>query len=618
MSKKIQLSLISVALISSLHAQNQYTLENIEVTASQGTTLNKKDVTDSVTIITKEAIEESRVTTLDEALNKLGGISMTNNGGVGKSSSMFVRGMSSKRVLVLIDGVRYNNPTAIGASAQISQVMLSNVEQIEIIKGAQSGVWGSDASGGVINIITSNAKKGLHGIASFEYGSFNTINSSLQASYATKKYDVLIGGTFYDTDGFSAAEPKQDEINYGKRGDELGLEDDAYKNISLNAKLGYNFTKNDRIQLSIQTIDAQNQYDNGAGEEKDSTLPNQDLNSKFYSLSYTHKDSLNDISLNYNLSTFEREYVSAYGVNEYKGSVNELNINDKISYMKDSFVRVGASYQKFEQEEVTEGTDKDFSSISAFVTNYNKLALISDLNTILTESIRYDRYDEFDNSFTGKLGAKQFAYKDYYISLNIGTGYNAPTLSQLYGQWGANPNLKPETSTTFDITLGNDTLWVTGFYNEINDLIEYDWELGYLQTSGTSKFKGIEVGYEDFFFDSFGINAMYTYLKTENADSVDLARRPKNQIDAQATYYVNDSFDLGLNAQYIGERYDKKDKQGAQTGKYTVSNFVVNYKVIDKITLYGKINNLTDEYYQSVDGYASAARSYYAGINIQY
>ena len=228
MSKTVKLSLISVALLSSLHADNQYTLDTISVTASQGTTLNKKDVTDSVTIITKEAIEESRVTTLNEALNKLGGISMTQNGGMGKNSSLFLRGMDTRRLLVLIDGTRYNDPSSLKSTADFSQIMLYNVEQIEIIKGAQSGVWGSDASGGVVNIITSKAKTGLHGIANVEYSSYDSIKTSLQASYATHKFDVLIGGLIYSTDGFSAAEPKQSEANYEKRYDELGLEKDSY------------------------------------------------------------------------------------------------------------------------------------------------------------------------------------------------------------------------------------------------------------------------------------------------------------------------------------------------------------------------------------------------------
>ncbi|MCD6190885.1 MAG: TonB-dependent receptor [Sulfurimonas sp.] len=621
MKKTIKLSLISVALLSSLHAENQYTLDTISVTASQGTTLNKKDVTDSVTIITKEAIEESRVTTLDEALNKLGGISMTQNGGPGKSTSMFVRGMDTKRLLVLIDGVRYNNPTAIGAAAEFSQIMLYNVEQIEIIKGAQSGVWGSDATGGVINIITSKAKSGLHGIANLEYGSYNTTKTSLTASYGADKYDILIGGSIFNNDGFSAVEPYKASPNYGKRFDELGYEKDSYKNKSLNVKLGYNITKDDRLEATIQAINSFAKFDGTSGWPDylpaDSAIEEQDLKNRFYNLAFTHKDSMNDIKVNYSLSTFKREYTDGSGDTTYEGSVNEIKVDDKISYMKNSFIRVGASYQKFEQKEITANTDKDYSATSVFATNYNKLELFSNLNTIVTESVRYDNYDNFDDSLTGKLGLKQFIYKDFYLSSNIGTGFNAPTLGQLYGQWGANPNLKPEKSLTSDITLGNDTVWVTGFYNEITDMIEYIGA-GYVQIDGKSKFEGIELGYEDYFLNSLGINAMYTYVKTENADGEALARRPKTQLDASLTYYISDDFDLGLNTQYIGTRYNSVDNQGAQTGEYTLYNFVTNIKANDYITFYGKIDNLSDVYYQTVDGYATAGRSLYFGLNAKY
>ena len=623
----LKLSLLSIALLSQVHAENAYTIDTINVTAPQGTTLNKKDVTDSVTVITKEDLDESRVTTLEEALNQLGGLSMTQNGGAGKSTSMYIRGMSSKRILVLIDGVRYNNPTAIGAAAEFSQISLYNVEQIEIIKGAQSGVWGSDASGGVINIITSKAKKGLHGVASAEYGSFDSVQSSLQASYATDKYDILIGGSLLNTDGFSAAEPKQSEATYGQRYDDLGLEKDKYINQSFNAKLGYNITDIDRVELSAQTINGDINYDSGAGSAKDSKIPNTYLKNRFYNVSYKHKGSTNKINVNYSLSKFDRDvtYVNYLGnpaTSTYTGSVNELKADDKITYMKDSFVRVGASYQKFEQKDITPNTTKEYSAISAFVTNYNKLNLLSDLNTILTESIRYDKYDNFDDAFTGKLGAKQFIYKDYYVSTNIGTGYNAPTLGQLYGQYGANPDLKPENSMTFDATIGNDIFWVTGFYNEITDLIDYDFTLGYVQTSGKSKFKGVEVGYNDYFFDALGLGATYTYVKTEDANGKELYRRPKDQVDAKATYYVSDDFNLGVNAQYIGERYNGPDYgqtgAGAQTGKYTVVNFVTNVKVNKAVTLYGKVDNLSDKYYQTVDGYATAGRSLYLGLIAKY
>lgn len=620
MSNTIKLSLLSIALLSQLNADNQYTLDTISVTAAQGTTLNKKDITDSVTIITKESIEESRATTLNEALNKLGGISMTQNGGMGKNSSMFVRGMDTRRLLVLIDGVRYNDPSSLKSTADFSQIMLYNVEQIEIIKGAQSGVWGSDASGGVINIITSKAKSGLHGSANLEYGSFDSVKTSLQASYATQEFDILIGGLLYSTDGFSAAEPKKSEADYGKRYDELGLEKDAYENRSLNAKFGYNITQNDRVEATIQTINSDIDFDSGAGNANDSDIPNTQLKNRFYNVAYTHKDSMNDLRFNYSLSTFDQDTLGDGWSAKYVGSINEIKVDDKISYMEDSFIRVGASYQESKSEEVTAAKeDKKYDSISLFATNYNKFEFFENLNTIITESLRYDRYDEFDDSLTGKIGLKQFIYDGFYISTNIGSGYNVPTMSQLYNPWWGDASLKPEKSLTSDITLGNDTIWVTAFYNEITDLIDYNYATWkYSQFDGKSKFQGIELGYSDYFLDSLGVNAMYTYVKTEDINGESLARRPKTQLDFSTTYYVSEDFDLGLNAQYIGGRYDSANNSGAQTGKYTVTNFVTNVKINDSITLYGKIDNLTDKYYQSVDGYATAGRSLYLGLNAKY
>ena len=614
MSKTIQLSLLLGALLSSLHAENQYTLDNISVSASQGTTLDKKDVTDSVTVITKETLEESRVTSLDEALNKLGNISMSQNGGRGKATSMFLRGMDTKRILLLVDGVRYNDPSSLDSRAYFSEIMLHNVEQIEIIKGAQSGVWGSDASGGVINIITSKAKKGLHGVVNVEYGSFGTTNTSLQASYVQETFDILIGGSSFKTSGFSAIEPKLSDANYGKRYDELGLEKDLYENESINAKLGYNLTNKDRIEAIIQATNGITKYDNGftGDSEKEQTV----FKNRIYTLAYKHKDTLNNLNLQYNLSTFDRE--DTYG--DYVGSVEEVKIDDKISYMKNSFLRLGASYQKTESEKVTANKeDEDYDTKSIFATNYNKINLFSKLNTIITESIRYDQYSDYDNSLTGKFGIKQFIMNDFYMSANLGSGYNVPTISQLHNQYYGNINLTPEKSLTSDITIGNDTLWVTGYYNKITDLIDYNYStFKYSQIDGTSRFQGLEVGYEDYYFDTLGINIIYTYTDTEDVNGEALARRPKTQIDTTLTYYVTEAFDVSLYTQYIGERFDSANNQGAQTGKYVISNFVTNYKVNKNFTVYGKIDNITDKYYQVVDGYATAERSFYIGLNASF
>jgi len=614
----------AAALVSSLQAANQYTLEEISVTAAQDTKLETKDVPDSVTVITKEAIEEARVTTLAEALNKLGNIALTQNGGPGTAAFLYLRGMDSQRALVLIDGVRYNNPTAIGAAAEFSQIMLYDVEQIEIVKGAQSGVWGADASAGVINIVTSRAQKGLHAKANLEYGAFDTKIASLQASYATEDFDILMGGMVYDRDGFSAVEPNKSSPDYGLRTDDLGFEKDAYINKSFNARLGWNITKIDRIEASVQTVNSLTQYDSstydfvtGISTPTDDAVPQQNLQNRFYSAAYKHNGDENEITLQYNHSSFKRAIEDSYGQYRYEGSVNEVKFDDKRSYAAASFVRFGATYQKFVQNEVVAGTDESYSNAAIFLTNYNKFNLFASSDTIVTESIRYDSYSAFDDALTGKIGVKQYLYGSYYISANAGTGYNIPTISQLYGLWSPNPDLEPEKILTGDITLGNEILWVTGFYNTVDNMIEYGFPM-YTNVTGKSRLKGVEIGYKEYFADTIGVTANYTYLDARNADGQRLARRPKHQIDASVVYYATEDFDLGLNGQYIGERYDAVDEQGAQTGKYVVANFVSNVKVNKSVSVYGKIDNITDKYYQSVDGYATAGRSLYLGLNAKY
>ncbi len=629
--KTTLLSLAAIATLtlsaSAATAQNAYTLNELNVTASQNTQLDKRDVPDSVTIISEEALKESRITNLAQALNRLGNIAMTQNGGAGTSASVFVRGMDARRTLVLIDGVRYNNPTGIGATAEFSQIMLYNVKQIEIIKGSQTGVWGADASAGVINIVTTKAEKGLHGVANVEYGSFDTKVASLQASYATDDFDVLMGGSIFHTDGFSAYEPVKSDPLYGKRSDVLGLEKDNYANKSFNAKLGWNITKQDRVEVSAQTIDSNLQFD---GFHVDDAKPEIDLKNRFYALNYKHDGEKNDISFQYNHSSFDRAVydknflTGLYETSNYVGSVDEVKLDDKFDYMKDSFIQGGVSYQKYAQKEVISNTDKDYTDAALFLTNYNKLQLISDLDTIVTESVRYDSYSAFDNALTGKIGAKQFVYNEYYISANIGTGYNVPTIGQLYGIYGPNEDLAPEKVVTSDITIGSDVIWVTGFYNQIDNLIDYvlvdpaNYGYQYQNVEGKSILKGAEVGYKDYFFDLIGVSANYTYLDAKDADKKELARRPKHQADASVVYYATETWDLGLNAQYIGERYDGADKTGAMTGKYTVANFVTNVTINKFVSVYGKIDNLSDTYYQTVDGYATAGRSLYLGLNAKY
>jgi len=624
MKKTLKLSLIGSLLLTNLHAQT-IELGEVSIEAANRTSQNVKDLTESTTVITAEDIKESRVQTLTEALNRLGNITMVSNGGLGQNSSFLLRGMDSQRVLVLIDGIRYNDITG---GAQYSHLQLNNVERIEIIKGAQSGIWGSDASAGVINIVTKSAKKGTHMTANIEGGSFNTQLGSVQLSHKTDDFDILASVSRVKTDGFSAAEPTKGSPDYGRREDELGYEKDGYTNNTYDIKLGYNITDEDRIEAYIKRIDAYVEYDAGAGVDAENyddpfgfgtSAYFDKVDNRYYSANYKHTGDTHKINLQYNYSYLHRK------VQAFKGNVQEVSLQDRIDYMKDSFIRVGGSYQNFEHEEAGSAIEASYNAKAAYLTNYNKFLIFENLgNTIFTQSLRFDSYSDFDDKVTGKLGAKQFLHEDIYLSSNYGTGYNAPTLYQLYappffGSTFSNPLLTPETTKTFDITLGNDRLTATYFHNRVKDLIEYDTTSSRFENVfGTSTIKGVELGYKDDYFDVIALNLNYTYLDSKNADGDFLRSRPKHQIDGNVFYYINEDLNIGLNGQYIGERYDRDDRQGAQTGKYAVYNTVINYTINENFTVYGKVDNIGDKYYQVRDGYATSERAYYAGLTASF
>ncbi|MBD3840018.1 MAG: TonB-dependent receptor, partial [Epsilonproteobacteria bacterium] len=227
----------------------------------------------------------------------------------------------------------------------------------------------------------------------------------------------------------------------------------------------------------------------------------------------------------------------------------------------------------------------------------------------------YDEYSQFENKTTGKIGFKYNSkiLDKFSFNTNYGTAYNVPTLTYLYGAWGANPDLKPEDVNSFDIGAKYMGFKIGYFYNTINDMIV--WEgAGYVNVTGTSILKGYEIGYNDFITDQLLTDISYTYLDAKDKEGNKLLRRPKDTIKYAFTYYATKNLDLTLSGEYIGERYDIGD---VQTGKYTLANFVTNYKINKGLTSYIKADNLFDKKYQVVNGYATAERSFYVGLNFK-
>lgn len=616
MNNTIKLSMAFAALFTSLNATD---LGTVTVTSATKSEQSIKDVTSNITLITKEEIEEKNYLSLVDILKNVTGLNVISNGGLGSTTSVNLRGMGNNRSLVLVDGIRLQDPSST-SGANLSHIMASDIERIEIIKGAQSGIWGADASAGVINIITKSASKGVHTSANIEYGSFNTKKYGAGASYKNESLELKLSANKITSDSFSVQAPSGENVD--------DYEDDPYENTTLNFKAAYSFNDDIKVKLNFTNIDALKDYDS-YGDPDDSTMQS-DIKNTLYSASYLHSFDDHDFLLKYEKSKFQRDEIGTVAqwgseyVKVFNGEVTNIELNDNYKYTQDSFLLLGLGMSSDNVDYImTDSSTKEQENKNnyAYLTNSNRFG-----NTIFTQSVRYDNYDNFDNKSTGKLGVKHSFSDKLFISSNIGTAYNVPNIVQELNPWGAiNTDLNPENATSFDFTFGYSGFELTYFHQKIEDLIEwYDpdgWGGNpaiYKNLDGKSTFKGFELQYSKELAQEVFISSNYTYLSAKDKDGKELARRAKHSANLSVDYYISDNLHTALYAQYIGERFDGADKSGAQTGKYVLANFVTNYDINKNFKTFLKIDNITDKEYQEVDGYATARRSYYVGLNVKY
>lgn len=599
--KKINVSLVASFLIATnLYSQQTSSLDEITISSATKSEQKLKDVTANVDVITAQEIEDRKFKTVSEALQTIAGIQVSQSGGIGQQTSLFLRGMGSDKTLVLIDGIRYNDPS--GNGANFEHLIINDIERIEVIKGAQSSIWGADASAGVINIITKNPKDGTHGNASFEYGRYNSKIAKANISHKNENFDAKLGIVRVDTDGFSAMTPKGEKAKK--------YEDDGYENTTVNLKLGYNLDENNRVSTSYEIIDTKVDIDDFFGNNPN----NLDVaRTKNHLANFTYENR-NDIALTKfygNYTDIKREYTSS--TPKYKGTIKEYGLNTSIDYLNSSNLTLGADYKKFENKA---NIDKEYNNKGIFISNTNKFF---DDKTIFTQALRYDRYSNFENKTTGKIGIKQYIIDDLNISSNYGTGYNIPNTFQLYDtSWGmGNKNLSPEKTKSYDFGIEYKGFSVTYFNTKVNNLIDAPMGV-YENIEGNSKFKGIEIAYKNEVIEDTFLNLSYTNLSAKNKDGQELGRRPKDKLGFGVDYYGLKDFHFNVNGEYIGDRYDFGNKQGAKTGNYTIWNAVVDYDISKNFSTYIKLDNIFNKDYQIVDGYATSQRAAFVGLKASF
>ena len=599
----MQKTTLSLALLTTISLNaSSVNLEPITITTASKTSQSLQSTTANVNILTAQMMQERGFHTVSDALKSIAGFSVNRNGGLGTTTSVQLRGFSTNRVLVLVDGVRYNDTTSTSGAA-FSHLLVSNIERIEVIKGAQSGIWGADASAGVINIITKKtANKNLSGSLFAEYGSYNTLNYGFKLSKQLNCFDIALSANRLTSDGFSA------QVDDNKSKSLSDFEDDGYENTSFNIRAGFDITDYDRVEAFYSLIDADTEFDGYKAPNDNNTSI--ESKQQFYGLSYKRTADWGDATLYANHSGFERYQANGFTKN-FDGSIDEIGANAKYAYHDNSFVTIGLDHKTFEHENaISKSTKND----GIFIANTHSFIGLIAGETILSSALRYDKFDNFDNKFTYKVGVKHIHenIKDFWTSLNYATAYNVPSLFHLYSSYG-NVNINPEETQGFDVTANFKGFGVTYFNNTIKEMIDYDFTTSkYGNIAGESKLSGVEFSFDtavEAINTNFAFN--YTYLKTEDKDGKALLRRPENAANIMIDYYGFENTHLGTHIQYVGDRDERGDKT---MDAYTLVNLSGSYDIGTELNLYAKIHNLLDEEYQEISGYATSERAFTFGV----
>ncbi|MCC6308722.1 MAG: TonB-dependent receptor [Chitinophagaceae bacterium] len=645
--KKHFFVLAAVIISNQLIAQDTARLQLDEVVVTANKYEQKQSTTGKVlNIISRQQLERSGGKTLSEVLNTLPGLTMIGaNNVLGTNQNISIRGASAGNVLLLIDGIPVNDPSAITNYYDLNFINIDQVERIEVLKGGQSTLYGSDAVAGVINVILKKADKKITVFGGVTGGSYNTLKESIGFGGQQKNTHFSINYTHQSSDGFSAATDKN------KVG---GFDNDGFKQHALNGRFGFSPAKN----LKINFTGTYNNYfaDLDAAaftDEKDYTVKN-DNKQLGTSAVYTLKKTT--IHLNYNFNHVIRRYnddslyqsspYSKFARSSYTGRIHfaELYGNWKINNFE---LLIGADYR-------WNNTDQWYWSTGAFGP-YAPPALHAEMKQVSPYlTLAYNQ----DNGFGAEIGGRyndhsvygnnvSFNFNPFFVIkdkaklfANIYSAFKTPTLYQLYDQSIGNSSLTPEKSTVAEagvefLSLKKLNARVVGFYRQAKDAILYTFNPStfagkYLNASKQTNY-GIELE-GGFAHKKVSITANYTYTNGKTTAAFDgtgaplskdttyynLYRIPKHTIHIDFGVQATPTIYCSIKSRSASKREEYVYGAAAETLKaYVVFDVYGEYKMGKETRLFLEINNIAGNKYVDILGYNNRGFNFNTGINFR-
>ena len=623
------------SIISGFSAAHQVDadMENILVSASLLPITSKRSA-NAITIIGSDQIKNRAVVSVSDLLRDVAGLAVSRSGVQGSQTQIRVRGGEANHLLVLIDGVEVNNPSQ-NDEFNWGNLVASDIERIEVIRGPQSSMLGSDAMAGVVNIITRSADQPLSTNIFSEIGSFNTQNNGISIGLKDGAFDMRLGISDLQTDG--------DNISRS------GSEKDGYENTNLNLKSGWRVSNQLNLTLAARQSDGINEFD--ADINFDSLIDDQDDLSKFLSSTkrlkadYSSLDGHWQHQLSIARSTNENaEFngnipgTATYSNKDQQRLVSSLlwgELNHRLSFL------VEREEEKFQQR----GVINDYGIFGIYDPNQKRsrdtdsMALeyradISDKLTVAA-STRYDDNSEFNTGNTSRIEAIYQINDSLRMRSAYGTAIKNPTFTERFGFYTnfiGNPSLEPEQSSNWELGIdqqflgGHSSISFTLFNSELENEIDGNFvdPVTFRYTSvnraGLSKRQGMELTTLNQFNDAVSLNFSYTYTDAVESDGnyryVDEVRRPRHTGSLNLSWQVKDTLHINTNAQHNGSQIDVVYPENVKLADYTLINLSANYKATQNLDIYIRFDNLFDESYEEVFSYQTLGFS--ANVGIRY
>ena len=577
----------------------------------------------AMTIITAETLRQRQVVVVSDILSRTPGVSVTRNGGVGGSTQVRIRGAESDQTAVLIDGVKLNDPSATGGGYNFATLLAGDVSRIEVLRGPQSTLWGSQAIGGVISMITNTPDGPLSGDATIEGGSRATAYARVGVGAGGDWGGWRIAAGSYTTAGVS----NFDQAFGGK-------EKDGYHNTAVSGRLDVNVTDWAAVDARVSYAAGRNEFDGFPaplyafadspeyGKTKElvsylgARLSNFDgaLKSRVgYAYTQTDRD-------NFDPSLSPAQTYDARGTDnslEYQGTwtINPL--------WRAVF---GAAT---ERSWFRSGGDRHATGIDSV---YGQLQAKPVEGLTLTGGVRYDDHDTFGSATTYQAGATWTPNAGAtVVRANYGEGFKAPSLYQLYSDYG-NLALKPEEAKSWDLSVEHSLLdgrlrgAITYFDRQITNQIDFVSTNtppygGYANVAKT-RAKGFEVegGFE--VSSLLTLSANYTNMDAVNKSAganngKDLARRAGETASADAQLNLANGLTGGVTMQYVGQSFDNATNT-RRLKSYVLTDVRVSYPINDTFELYGRVENLFDQRYETLYRYGTLGRGAFAGVRAKF